>query len=194
MKNFILIPSMQIILVVFLIIALDQAAKIWAKANLEPIGQIPLLGDWLKFTFTENTGIAFGIELGGQTVVTALSIVATIGISLYLYSLRRDNIYYKLAFACILGGAIGNLIDRAIHGRVVDFIHFDLYHGYIFGKYYLSLWPIFNIADIAISTGVGIMFVWYKQIFEPELNPPSQPNSTPSQESKVEEKSSDAAV
>lgn len=164
---------MQIVLIIIAIIVADQVTKQWAKHNLEPIGQIPLIGDWLKFTFTENEGIAFGISLGGQTTVTVLSILATIGISIYLYSLRRDNIYYKLAFACILGGAIGNLIDRALYGRVVDFIHFDLYRGYI-GTYYLSLWPIFNIADIAISTGVGIMFVWYKRIFEPE------PLATPS--------------
>ena len=159
---------MQIIFIVIAILIADQLTKYWAKQNLEPIGQISLIGDWLKLTFTENTGIAFGIDLGGQVVVTVLSVLATIGISIYLYSLRRDNIYYKLAFACILGGAIGNLIDRALYGRVVDFIHFDLYRGYI-GTYYLSLWPIFNIADIAISTGVAIMFVWYKRIFEPEL-------------------------
>ncbi len=167
---------MQILFIIIAIILADQLTKYWAKQHLEPIGQIPLAGDWLKFTFTENTGIAFGIDLGGQVVVTVLSVLATIGISIYLYSLRRDNIYYKLAFACILGGAIGNLIDRALYGRVVDFIHFDLYRGYI-GTYYLSLWPIFNIADIAISTGVGIMFVWYKRIFEPEPVAPS--NQTP---------------
>ncbi len=159
---------MQIIFIVIVILIADQLTKYWAKQTLEPIGQISLIGDWLKLTFTENTGIAFGIDLGGQVVVTVLSVLATIGISIYLYSLRRKNIYYKLAFACILGGAIGNLIDRALYGRVVDFIHFDLYRGYI-GTYYLSLWPIFNIADIAISTGVAIMFVWYKRIFEPEL-------------------------
>lgn len=182
---------MQIIFIIVVIIIADQLTKYWAKQTLEPIGQICLIDDWLKFTFTENTGIAFGIDLGGQTVVTVLSILATIGISIYLYSLRRKNIYYKLAFACILGGAIGNLIDRALYGRVVDFIHLDLYRGYI-GTYYLALWPIFNIADLAISTGVGIMFVWYKHIFEPEPTAPSNDVSSSSTEgtlpSSVEEK------
>jgi signal peptidase II len=162
---------MQIILIIIGIIALDQITKYWAKDYLlhQGVGQMPLLGDWLKFTYTENSGIAFGIDLGGKWVVTSLSVLATIGISIYIYRFRRDNLYYKLAFACIFGGAIGNLIDRVIYGQVVDFIHFDIYNGYLFGKFYVSLWPIFNVADIAISTGVGIMLVWYKHIFEPEL-------------------------
>ncbi|MGQ9806673.1 MAG: signal peptidase II [Chlorobiales bacterium] len=184
---------MQILFIIIAIVIADQLTKYWAKHTLEPIGQIPLIGDWLKFTFTENIGIAFGIDLGGQVAVTVLSVLATIGISIYLYSLRRDNIYYKLAFACILGGAIGNLIDRALYGRVVDFIHFDLYRGYI-GTYYLSLWPIFNVADIAISTGVGIMFVWYKRIFEPELaTMPSQTPQTP-EEPKIKEETKRSEV
>ncbi len=168
---------MQIVLIVIAIVLADQLTKHWAKQQLEPVGQVSLVGDWLKLTFTENTGIAFGIDLGGQGIVTALSILATIAISAYLYSLRRNNIYYKLAFACILGGAIGNLIDRALYGSVVDFIHFDLYRGYI-GSYYLALWPVFNIADVAISTGVGIMFVWYKRIFEPEPSAPTPNDRT----------------
>jgi len=188
---------MQIILIMIAIVLADQLTKYWAKQTLQPIGQISLIGDWLKFTFTENTGIAFGIELGGQKVVTALSILATIGISIYLYSLRRNNIYYKLAFACILGGAIGNLIDRALYGSVVDFIYFDLYRGYV-GSYYLALWPVFNIADVAISTGVGIMFVWYKRIFEPEpLTEPSPDlSSLPSSEpvSKTDSSSNTSSV
>ncbi len=177
---------MQIVLIIIAIVIADQLTKYWAKQYLEPVGQIPLIGDWLKFTFAENTGIAFGIELGGQVVVTVLSILATIGISIYLYSLRRNNIYYKLAFACILGGAIGNLIDRALYGKVVDFIYFDLYRGYI-GSYYLALWPIFNIADVAISTGVGIMFVWYKRIFEPEPAPAPSESVPAPEAAKVDE-------
>jgi signal peptidase II len=188
---------MQIILITIAIVLADQLTKYWAKQTLQPIGQISLIGDWLKFTFTENTGIAFGIELGGQKVITALSILATIGISIYLYSLRRNNIYYKLAFACILGGAIGNLIDRALYGSVVDFIYVDLYRGYV-GSYYLALWPVFNIADVAISTGVGIMFVWYKRIFEPEpLTEPSPDlSSLPSSEpvSKTDSSSNTSSV
>ncbi|MCS6989581.1 MAG: signal peptidase II [Chloroherpetonaceae bacterium] len=171
------------------IVALDQFTKRLAKLYLEPVGQITLVEDWLKLTFVENEGIAFGINLGGQWTLTLLSIFAVLGISLYLYSLRRENLCYKLAFACVLGGAIGNLIDRILYGRVVDFVHFDLYRGYI-GSYYLSLWPVFNVADIAISTGVGIMFVWHKRIFDPEpkeaLNEPP-PAETPKAEEGTKE-------
>jgi signal peptidase II len=151
----------------WLIVALDQVTKYIAKRAVKVKGQPPwsLIGDWLKLTYTENSGIAFGIDLGGRAVVTTLSILATLGICYYLYRTQRKNIYYRIAFGLIIGGAIGNLIDRAFYGQVVDFIHFDIYNGMLFGKY-VSLWPIFNVADAAITCGVAVMFIWYRQVFE----------------------------
>ncbi|NTV46215.1 MAG: signal peptidase II [Chlorobiales bacterium] len=157
---------MRIFLIVLSVIALDQATKLLAKDMLfYGPGEVSLIGDWLKFTYTENRGIAFGIELGGPLFVTFFAILATIGIVYYLYRSRRDNVFYTLAFSLILGGAIGNLIDRIVYGQVIDFIHFDLYRGYIFGKF-IALWPIFNVADMAISFGVAILIIWYHKIFE----------------------------
>jgi len=180
---------MQIFLIIAVIVALDQATKFFAKIHLgEGVQQITLISDWLKFTYTENSGIAFGIDLGGRAVVTTLSILATIGICYYLYRTQRDNGYYRAAFGCIIGGAFGNLIDRIVHGQVIDFIHFDLYNGYVWGKY-VSVFPIFNVADTAITVGVLIMFVFYKHIFEdpvpetlaadsaPAVEPPAEPSS-----------------
>lgn len=159
---------MQIFLIALVIIALDQLTKYIAKTELgEGSAPVPLIADWLKLTYTENSGIAFGIDLGGRAVVTTLSIVATLGICYYLYRTQRKNFYYRLAFGLIIGGAIGNLIDRAIYGQVVDFIHFDIYNGVLFGKH-VSLWPIFNVADAAITIGVAVMFIWYRQVFEDE--------------------------
>ncbi|MFN3386297.1 MAG: signal peptidase II [Candidatus Thermochlorobacter sp.] len=178
---------MQIFLIALVVIALDQLTKYIAKTQLgEGSAPVPLIADWLKLTYTENSGIAFGIDLGGRAVVTTLSIIATLGICYYLYRTQRKNIYYRLAFGLIVGGAIGNLIDRALYGQVVDFIHFDIYNGVLFGKY-VSLWPIFNVADAAITIGVAVMFIWYRQVFEDEPaaqtsaveNPPSV-EATPS--------------
>lgn len=157
---------MRIFLIVLSVIAIDQVTKLLAKDILfYGPGEIPLIGDWLKFTYTENRGIAFGIELGGPVFVTIFAVLATIGITYYLFRSRRNNIFFTLAFSLILGGAIGNLIDRIAYGQVIDFIHFDLYRGYIFGKY-IALWPIFNVADMAISFGVAILIIWYHHIFE----------------------------
>ncbi len=157
---------MQIFLIALLIVALDQATKYIAKEQLSGgAAPVVLIDDWLKLTYTENSGIAFGIDLGGRAVVTTLSILATLGICYYLYRTQRKNIYYRIAFGLIIGGAIGNLIDRAFYGQVVDFIHFDIYNGMLFGKY-VSLWPIFNVADAAITCGVAVMFIWYRHVFE----------------------------
>jgi signal peptidase II len=156
----------KIILIVLSVVIADQITKQLAKQYIYyGPGQIPLIGDWLKFTYTENPGIAFGLEFAGPVFITIFALLATIGIVIYLYKTRRNNIYYITAFGLIIGGAIGNLIDRFLYGRVIDFIHFDLYKGYIFGKY-IALWPIFNIADSAITAGVAIMLIWYNHIFE----------------------------
>lgn len=157
---------MQIFLIALAIVALDQVTKYIAREQLgEGATSVSLIGDWLKLTYTENSGIAFGIDLGGRAVVTTLSILATLGICYYLYRTQRKNIYYRIAFGLIIGGAVGNLIDRAFYGQVVDFIHFDIYNGMLFGKY-VSLWPIFNVADAAITCGVAVMFIWYRYVFE----------------------------
>lgn len=171
---------MQIFLIVFSVIALDQLTKAAAKRYLLESGtmQVPLLGDWLKFTYTENPGIAFGIQFGGPWVVSIFSLVAMVGICYYLYR-SQQNGYARLAMSLILGGAVGNLIDRVLVGRVVDFIHFDLYNGVVFGRY-VSLWPIFNVADSAITIGVAVMLIWYREIFEePSLTPATTVADTP---------------
>jgi len=156
----------KIFLIAFGVIALDQLTKQIAKQFLfYGPGQVNLIGDWLKFTYTENRGIAFGLEFAGPMFITVFALLATVAIFYYLYKTRRNNIYYILSFGMIIGGAIGNLIDRFLYGQVIDFIHVDLYKGYIFGKY-IALWPIFNIADSAISIGVVIMLIWYQHIFE----------------------------
>ena len=158
-----------------LVVLLDQATKLVVVQTMYLGQQIPLIGDWLKFTYTENPGMAFGITFGPKAMVTVFSIIATILITMYLVKVRNGYFPYRAGLGLILGGAIGNIIDRVFYGvifnddtffvgRVVDFIHVNVWSGFIaesvpiVGGTYLSLFPIWNVADMAIVCGVvGIL-------------------------------------
>jgi len=107
---------------------------------------IELLGNFFRLTYVENSGIAFGINFNnGPIIFTALASVATIFISLYLWKSKDKNYIFKLSLAFILGGAIGNLVDRYLFGKVVDFFHLSI------GQY---SWPVFNVADSFVTIGM----------------------------------------
>ncbi len=158
-----------------LVILLDQTTKLIVAQTMYLGQQISLIGDWLKFTYTENPGMAFGITFGPKAMVTVFSIIATILIAMYLVKVRKGYFPYRASLGLILGGALGNIIDRVFYGvllrddvlfvgRVVDFIHVNVWSGFIhesvpvIGGTYLSLFPIWNVADMAIVCGVvGIL-------------------------------------
>lgn len=136
---------------------------------------IQILGDFFKITFTENPGMAFGFDPGSdfKLFISVFSLVASIGLLIYLFTVRNKSLSLKIAIALILGGAVGNVIDRMFYGliydyapifygKVVDFFDFDFFNFSIFGRSY-DRWPIFNIADAAVSIGVLILLVFYKQ-------------------------------
>jgi signal peptidase II len=157
------------------VVLLDQATKAAVLQLMYREQSIPLLGDWLRLTFTENPGMAFGITIGPPGTVTVFSVVATIFVAAYVYQVRNDYAPYRWSLAFILGGALGNIIDRIFYGvlldygtwftgHVVDFIHVSLWQGFIprsipfFGGSYLELFPIWNVADMSIVLGVvGVM-------------------------------------
>ncbi len=158
------------------VVLLDQATKAAVVQLMYRHQSIPLLGDWLRLTFTENPGMAFGLTIGPTGTVTVLSLVATALVALYVYRIRHGYAPYRWSLGLILGGALGNIIDRVFYsvlldygplftGRVVDFIHVSLWRGFIpnivplLGGSYLELFPIWNVADMAIVLGVvGVMF------------------------------------
>ncbi|MEZ4701705.1 MAG: signal peptidase II [Rhodothermales bacterium] len=176
---------MHILWITVAIIVVDQITKQVVLHNMYVGESIPLLGDWLKFTFTENPGMAFGITFGPRGMVTFLSMAATGLIFLYLYRVRKLYQPYRMSIAFILGGALGNIIDRVFYGvlfsdaplfagKVVDFIHVNLWRGYlpeswpIVGGKYTALFPIWNVADMAIVVGVlGILV--FQGTFQHEL-------------------------
>lgn len=163
------------------IVAVDQVTKAIVRSRMRLGESIQLLGDWLKLTFTENPGMAFGIELGSPLLVTGLAIAATILIVLYLRVLTTDSLGYAIGLALILGGAIGNIIDRIFfgvlygyggyfQGQVIDFIHVDLWSGRfsetlpVIGGSHISLFPIWNVADMSIVVGVVMVIVFQQMV------------------------------
>ena len=145
------------LLTAIVVIALDQWTKALVVQYLSPPASkapIPLIGNYLTIFYIQNSGAAFG--LFANTIVLAALIASAVCIITYLYvrTLNSAPLAYKLIFGMIIGGAVGNLVDRAIRGGfVVDFIYFRIpeinYH-----------FAVFNLADASISVGVFLLFLF----------------------------------
>ena len=177
---------MRVLYLTFGVIFIDQLSKFYIKGIEIPflnisfkgmyIGEsIRVIGNFFKITYIENPGMAFGFNPGSdfKLWISIFSLIASIGLIVYLYMVRNNTLSLRIALAMILGGAVGNLIDRAFYGiiykyspvfygKVVDFLDFDFFNFAIFGRNY-ERWPIFNIADAAVTTGVMILLLFYKQ-------------------------------
>ena len=135
-----------------LVLVLDQITKLWAESVLIN-GQIELLS-WFNLTLAYNTGAAFSFlaDAGGwqRYFFLGIGVVAVLIIFVWLRKLQSHERTTAIGLALILGGAIGNIIDRALYGHVIDFIdwHYGAWH-----------WPAFNIADSAISVG-AVLIIW----------------------------------
>ncbi|MEE9413395.1 MAG: signal peptidase II [Methylococcales bacterium] len=141
------------ILIAILVIALDQLSKWWIRALFELYEAIPVFSG-LQIIYVRNTGAAFSFlsSAGGwqRWFFIVLSVLASIAIVIWISRLPRQRRLEALGLSLVLGGAIGNLVDRVLLGYVVDFI--DVY-------YQSWHWPVFNVADSAITVGVAIMIV-----------------------------------
>jgi len=129
-----------------LIVAADQFSKIWIRSY--PEGQPIFDAGFFQITHIHNTGAAFGLFQGYSFALTIITVVGIAVILLYIFLIHRllpflDGMPGKSALGLVLGGTIGNLIDRLCFGYVTDFIDF-------------GFWPAFNIADSAITVGVII--------------------------------------
>lgn len=132
------------------VVLLDQATKWMASAQLELGEPVLVLGDFVRLTLVHNTGAAFGLFPGSRGPFIVISVLA-IGVVLYLFFRETHrNVQNRVLLGCILGGAIGNLIDRVRLGWVVDFIDMGI------GQ---TRWPVFNVADSAVTLGV-VFLAW----------------------------------
>lgn len=131
-------------------VILDQVTKVIVRRSMLLGQSIPVLGRVVQLTYVENPGIAFGIRVGNGSVFTILSILASIGVLIYLITHWNDHMGIKTGLTLILGGACGNLIDRILYRQVVDFIDVGI-RG--------TRWPVFNVADSAVVVGMFIFFI-----------------------------------
>jgi signal peptidase II len=131
--------------VVVLVVLLDQATKTWAENALRN-GPIELVGP-VKFELTYNSGFSFSIGQGHPLIITIAAVVIAVGVG--AYAVTTSSLLKRVAGSLVVGGALGNLADRVFrhnHGAVIDFIH-------------LPHWPIFNLADSAITVGVVLLLI-----------------------------------
>lgn len=197
-------------LVALAVIIIDQVVKLLVHFNMElgPIGEIPLIGDVFKLHYTLNEGMAFGITLGfkyGKMVLTLFRLFAVGLIGYYIIHLTKTGSPKGLLICAgmVLGGALGNVLDSIFygvylnnapydapmiwfHGQVVDMFYLDIYEGYVpdwfplLGGDWISLWPIFNIADAAIFVAVAWVLIKQKVYF-PNLDGDKEESSSDSE-------------
>lgn len=180
---------MAVLYISLFIVVLDQLTKFLIKGGTIPLlnlhvqgmdygSSINVFGDFFKLTFVENPGLAFGIDVNetSKLFLSLFSLVASIGILYYIYKSKEQKLIVRIALACILGGAVGNLIDRMFYGvfygyaplfygKVVDFFNADFFDFTIFGRTY-DRFPIFNIADSAVTIGVALLIIFHKSVDE----------------------------
>ncbi|MCE1189190.1 MAG: signal peptidase II [Ignavibacteria bacterium] len=177
---------MRTLYLTLVVVVLDQFSKLWIKGfslpflNLNHVGMIhgdsiPVWGNFFRITFVENPGMAFGIGLlpAAKLIICLFTVIACVGLIYYLYTVRDQSLSLRIALALILAGALGNLIDRSFYGlfygyeklfygKVVDFFDFDFFDITFLGRSY-DRFPIFNVADSAVTIGVAILLLFYKK-------------------------------
>jgi signal peptidase II len=176
----------RVLILTIVVIIADQVSKLYIKGitipflNIKFEGMFPgesiaVMGDFFRITFIENPGMAFGFDPGSdfKLWISLFSLAASIGLLIYLYIVKSKALSLRIAIALILGGAVGNLLDRmyyglifdyapVFYGKVVDFLDFDFFNFTILGRSY-DRWPIFNLADASVSIGVLILIFFYRQ-------------------------------
>jgi signal peptidase II len=130
--------------IAFLAAALDQLIKFLVQGGMTVNQSIPLLGHALKLTYVRNTGAAFSLFVGFSSYLAVIGLVVSAVVVYLHYRVPAKNLLFQAGLALILGGSLGNLIDRIFRSFVIDYID-------------LSFWPVFNLADILINAGVLLL-------------------------------------
>jgi len=128
------------------LLGLDRLSKGWVATRMSLGRPIPLIGDFVRLVRVHNDGGAFGILRGNSTLFLVISSLVSVAILAMLFSKKVENTLARFGLSVILAGAIGNLIDRALWGYVLDFFEF---RGF----------PVFNLADACITVGAGLVII-----------------------------------
>lgn len=163
--------SKYILLIIpFAIVIVDQISKLLVKYNLQYGQQIPIFKHYFMITYIENPGIAFGINVGAFKILLSIfTILVSAYLAYYIYKHRDKSKWDIISLSIILGGALGNMIDRVFYGvlfgyegifkgKVIDFIMVDIPDINVLGRSY-DYFPIFNIADTAVTVGVILLLI-----------------------------------
>ena len=150
-----------------LVLILDQLTKWWVMASFAPLESLEVVPGFFNLTFITNTGAAFGMFAGEQTIwrqlfFVGVAVLALVGLFFAYRHYREEGWLYLAAIGLIGGGAVGNVIDRLRFGAVIDFLDFYI------GDHH---WPAFNVADSAITVGVGLFIL--AGFLEPKGEPES---------------------
>ncbi|MDO4459421.1 MAG: signal peptidase II [Clostridia bacterium] len=135
-------------LVIAALVAVDQIIKYFVVSNLAPVHSVNLIQNFLSFTYTENTGAAFGMFSNNSIVFAVITVIISAGIIMFLLKYKKQNWLSVSSSLMIIAGGIGNLIDRVRLQYVIDYIYFHFF-GYIF-----------NFADCLITVGVAMFAVF----------------------------------
>ena len=138
------------------LIGIDQAIKLWAVNVLQPVGSMPLIPHVVELRFVLNLGMAFSLLSGKQLFLIIATSIALVLVAYMLFFRSRGKYLQQAAMLLVLGGGIGNLIDRVLNGEVVDYLNL------LFMRF-----AVFNFADICVCVGVAL---WVLEIFLEELH------------------------
>lgn len=188
--------------IVVLVLCADQGLKYWVHTNLYDTHKI-LIPNWFMLYYTENNGMAFGIELGGTLGKVSLTLFRIVAVFIIIYYMLRQikmnaNKWFIVCVSLILAGAMGNIIDSVFYGvvfrsqhlpwfqgRVIDMLYFPIYDGYL--PSWVPIWhdqhvqffrPVFNIADASISVGIVSILLFQRVFFKHTPAPVTENNET----------------
>ncbi|MGN0442506.1 MAG: signal peptidase II [Acutalibacteraceae bacterium] len=129
-------------------IAVDQLIKIFVINNLQPIKSVTVIDNLLTFTYVENKGMAFGMLANQRWIFIALTSIVILALVIAVFKLKNQSRLFYISAALLIGGGIGNLIDRILYGYVVDYIALSFFP------------PVCNFADYCVTAGVIIFLVY----------------------------------
>ena len=157
---------MKIFWIIPITLVVDQASKVFVEREMTLYSPShPILGNLFRLTYIQNKGAAFGLDLGSPMLHTIVSIAA-LGVLIWMFlKLPREDLMLRLALVLVLGGALGNIIDRIRLNAVIDF--FDVGIGTL-------RWPVFNFADSFVTVGIVLLALGYSR-----RTPDSHPGESP---------------